>query len=188
MLDGAMPVDAVLSALFAECAIVFSLDRDTAGQERFRTITSSYYRGAHAVLIVFDVTQEESFRNVGKWIQELEAVHAGAVGQGSTQILLIANKTDLSRQRVVETHRIEQLAADLHIPFLETSAKTNTNVQTAFHTIASNFVRYRMREESEGRWTIGGPGGKKDLNGVSLTEDGSEGSIWKRCMAACSIM
>lgn len=162
---------------------------DTAGQERFRTITSSYYRGAHAVLIVFDVTNEDSFRNVAKWIAELEAVHSNSAGVGSlnTQILLIANKVDLNKSRVVESHRIEELATELGVPFLETSAKLNTNVHAAFQTIAANFVRHRMTEEKEGRYVIGGPGGKKDVNGVSL-EDGSGVSAWQRCMGACSIM
>jgi GTPase SAR1 family protein len=139
------------------------------------------------------VTQEDSFRNVGKWLAELEAVHAGSVGNGdSAQILLVANKTDLSKQRVVETHRIEQLASDLHIPFIETSAKTNINVQAAFQTIASNFLRYRMREESEGRWSAGGPGGptgpqRRDVNGFSIQPEEEEGGFWKKCMGACSI-
>lgn len=160
---------------------------DTAGQERFRTITTSYYRGAHAVLIVFDVTQEDSFRNVKRWVSELETINAGAIGQTATQVMLVANKVDLTRQRVVESHRIEELAQELHIPFIETSAKTNLNVQEAFTKIASSFVRQRMREESEGRWH---KGEKRDVPGGMRLDQGDEddASFWKKCFGACAIM
>lgn len=160
---------------------------DTAGQERFRTITSSYYRGAHAVLIVFDVTVEESFGNVRRWLHELQTVQDHSAHATRPQILLIANKVDLVRQRVVETHRVEELAAELHVPFLETSAKSNTNVLEAFQAIGSAFLKQRMKDEVDGKVERGGPGGKKDFLGVSI-EDGSEVSGWKKCMGACSIM
>lgn len=173
---------------------------DTAGQERFRTITSSYYRGAHAVLIVFDVTSEESFQNVKRWLAELDSVNAHGVQSGlagkdrHTQILLVANKTDLVRHRVVESHRIASFAEDLGLPFIESSAKQNVGVSEAFNRIAEAFVAQRMRDEqAQGGSIVGGPGGKKVIdkrfNGVRMdgTED-EEPSGWKKCMGSCVVM
>ena len=174
---------------------------DTAGQERFRTITSSYYRGAHAVLIVFDVTSEESFQNVKRWLAELDSVAAHGVQQGlagkdarHTQILLVANKTDLVRNRVVESHRIASFAEDLGLPFIESSAKQNIGVTEAFNRIAEAFVAQRQREEHlAGGLAVGGPGGKKILDkrfqGVRVEgEEEEEVSGWKRCMGSCVVM
>lgn len=160
---------------------------DTAGQERFRTITTSYYRGAHAVIIVCDVTHEESFQNISKWIKELEMVNAASIHQMTTQMLLVANKVDLVRQRVVESHRLEKLSEQYGIPYIETSAKNNENVLEAFQLIGANFVAFREKEEREGRW-IGAPGGpNKNVKGISLEED-EEASFWKKCTGGCSIM
>lgn len=185
--------------------------QDTAGQERFRTITSSYYRGAHAVLVVFDVTVEESFQNVRKWLAELDAVNnahsahasrgngnSGGLGSGSsfarhTQVLLVANKTDLSRSRVVESHRIASFAEELGLPFVESSAKSNVNVSEAFHSIAQAFVERRLEDERAGWVEVGGPGGKKDVQNKHLRVSGTsvdeeEGSSWRKCFGACAIM
>ena len=70
----------------------------TAGQERFRTITSSYYRGAHGFIIVYDATDIESFNNVTRWMQEIE--HYANASTNYT-IMLIANKCDLHTKKVV---------------------------------------------------------------------------------------
>jgi Ras-related protein Rab-1A len=100
---------------------------DTAGQERFRSITSSYYRGAHAVIIVFDLTDTETFENVRNWIHEIERYAAEHVCK-----MLIGNKADLTNLRQVSTERAQELATKLQIPYFETSAKTNANVQQMF--------------------------------------------------------
>ncbi len=195
---------------------LFLLVWDTAGQERFRTITSSYYRGAHAVLIVFDVTSESSFANCRKWLQELDQVAShldaqqssqaaqsgGAKGvppastsgaaARSMQVLLVANKTDLVRSRVVERHRIESLAEELGLPFVEASAKSGGGVGEAFVGVAAAFVNQRMRDEAEGRCEVGWPGGLHGgkhlkVNGASL-DGGEEDGAGKKCLGFCSIM
>jgi len=68
---------------------------DTAGQERFRTITHNYYRGAHGIALVYDVTNEQSFQNIRKWIQD---VHTYA--ESNVSIVLIGNKCDLESKKV----------------------------------------------------------------------------------------
>lgn len=114
---------------------------DTAGQERFRTITSSYYRGAHGIIVVYDVTDMESFTNVKQWLHEIDRYAAENVNK-----LLVGNKSDLTAKRVVSTEQGKELADSLGIEFLETSAKTSTNVEQAFLTMASQ-IKARMKTQ-----------------------------------------
>lgn len=67
---------------------------DTAGQERFRTLTASYYRGAHGIIVVFDVTERETFENVRQWMQEIERFASDNVCR-----VLVGNKCDLEDRR-----------------------------------------------------------------------------------------
>ncbi|PAV61077.1 hypothetical protein WR25_25325 [Diploscapter pachys] len=111
---------------------------DTAGQERFRTITSSYYRGAHGIIVVYDITDQESFNNVKQWLQEIDRYACENVNK-----LLVGNKSDLTAKRAVDTQAAKEYADQLGIPFLETSAKSSTNVEQAFLTMASE-IKSRM--------------------------------------------
>jgi len=109
---------------------------DTAGQERFRTITSSYYRGAHGIIVVYDVTDIESFNNVKQWFSEIEKYASENVNK-----LLVGNKCDLVGKKAVSTENAKAFADKLNIPFLETSAKAATNVETAFLTMAAEIKK-----------------------------------------------
>ena len=71
---------------------------DTAGQDRYRAIASSYYKGAVGALLVYDITKTESFENVSKWLKELRE-H----GLANMTLMLIGNKTDLAKMRTVRT-------------------------------------------------------------------------------------
>ena len=108
------------------------------GQERFRTITSSYYRGAHGIIVVYDVTESESFNNVKQWLHEIDRYASEGVNK-----LLVGNKSDLVSKKQVDTESAKSLADGLSIPFLETSAKSATNVEQAFMTMASE-IKQRM--------------------------------------------
>jgi len=121
---------------------------DTAGQERFRTITSSYYRGAHGIIVVYDVTDNESFNNVKQWLHEIDRYACENVNK-----LLVGNKSDLTTKRVVSTEQGKEFADSLGIEFLETSAKTSTNVEQAFLTMASQ-IKARMKTQPA---ATGGP-------------------------------
>jgi len=106
---------------------------DTAGQERFRTITRAYYRGAQAMMLVYDVTDETTFQNVRNWMKSIDQNTVD--GEGIPKILL-GNKSDLKDQRVVSKSRGEALAEEYGIPFLETSARQKANVSEAFNSLA----------------------------------------------------
>lgn len=100
---------------------------DTAGQESFRSITRSYYRGAAGALLVYDITRRDTFQHLGRWLEEAKS-HA----QPTMVILLIGNKSDLEHRRAVSTEEGKAFANANGLLFLETSAKTAYNVETAF--------------------------------------------------------
>mmetsp|Transcript_6216 Transcript_6216/g.5338 ORF Transcript_6216/g.5338 Transcript_6216/m.5338 type:complete len:220 (+) Transcript_6216:23-682(+) len=120
---------------------------DTAGQDRFRTLTSTYYRGAHGIIIVYDVTNRDSFDNVRQWLQEIDNFASESVNK-----LLIGNKCDLEEQRVVTHEEGIELSKKFDMPFLEVSAKNSTHVDTTFNTIASE-IQTRFVEEKKKKGT-----------------------------------
>ena len=122
-----------------KCVFARSLCRwDTAGQDKFRSITSAYYRGSHAVIIVVDVTSETSFRNVHVWLQEVSRFAPADVS-----VVLCANKTDLVDRRVVSSEAINQLAQDLRLPVFEVSAKSAVHVVDLFTSVAVRHANER---------------------------------------------
>lgn len=112
---------------------------DTAGQERFRTITTAYYRGAMGILLVYDVTDEQSFQNIRNWIRNIDQHAAENVDK-----ILVGNKCDMSSEKVVETSRGQSLADEYSIKFFETSAKSNINVVEGFTAIATDIKKRLM--------------------------------------------
>ncbi|ETW07474.1 hypothetical protein H310_01984 [Aphanomyces invadans] len=100
---------------------------DTAGQESFRSITRSYYRGAAGALLVYDITRRETFNHLTRWLEE-----ARQNSNSNMAIMLIGNKSDLEHRRAVSYKEGEQFAKENGLIFLETSAKTAANVEDAF--------------------------------------------------------
>lgn len=106
---------------------------DTAGQERFHAITSTYYRGANGIIIVYDITNLNSFNNVTKWLTEIERYACENVVK-----LLVGNKSDLNCLRTVEYKKAQEFAQWRNMSFLETSAKCMINIDKTFTLIAVN--------------------------------------------------
>ena len=102
---------------------------DTAGQERFQSITSSLYRGAHAVVFVYDVTNITSFNSLDQWMRDYRSF--GNVKQSVA--LLLGNKTDL--QRVVPREDAVAWAVGHNMCYEEVSAQNSDNVRAAFATV-----------------------------------------------------
>ena len=104
---------------------------DTAGHERFKTITAAYYKGAHGIIIAYDITQRDSFTSVQNWMHEIEK-HAG----DNISRILVGNKCDLDSQRAVSTEEGREMDDHYNIRFLETSARDSKNVEQAFIMMA----------------------------------------------------
>jgi len=104
---------------------------DTAGQERFHTITTSYYRGAMGIMLVYDITNAKTFENISKWLRNIDE-HANE----DVEKMILGNKCDMEDKRQVNKERGDSIAREHCIPFLETSAKSNINVETAFMDLA----------------------------------------------------
>lgn len=106
---------------------------------RFQTITATCYRGAQGIMLVYDVTDEKSFKNISKWVQKTQEL-----ANPNVQKMLVANKCDLKKQRLVTREKGELLAQDLDIRYAEISALSNLNVEDAFATLTqdvlNNFV------------------------------------------------
>ncbi|XP_015270037.1 PREDICTED: ras-related protein Rab-10-like [Gekko japonicus] len=108
---------------------------DTAGQERFRTMTTSYFRGAHGFVLVYDITNTESFQGIANWMKAIyEKVDE------NVEVILLGNKCDKEAERAVPKHRGEKLAWEYGIPFFETSAKNNINIEHAFSVLAQEIL------------------------------------------------
>ena len=103
---------------------------DTAGQESFRALTRSFYRGTHGCLVVYDITSRKSFESLSFWIEDLKKYC-----DPNTTIVLIGNKTDLNQQREVSMEEGKAVADQHGIPFFETSAKSGNNIHSCFDEI-----------------------------------------------------
>ncbi|XP_022451052.1 ras-related protein Rab-2A isoform X3 [Delphinapterus leucas] len=97
---------------------------DTAGQESFRSITRSYYRGAAGALLVYDITRRDTFNHLTTWLED-----ARQHSNSNMVIMLIGNKSDLESRREVKKEEGEAFAREHGLIFMETSAKTASNVE-----------------------------------------------------------
>eukprot|EP00747_Dinoflagellata_sp_TGD_P189536 gnl/TRDRNA2_/TRDRNA2_49962_c0_seq1.p1 gnl/TRDRNA2_/TRDRNA2_49962_c0~~gnl/TRDRNA2_/TRDRNA2_49962_c0_seq1.p1 ORF type:complete len:220 (-),score=33.05 gnl/TRDRNA2_/TRDRNA2_49962_c0_seq1:211-870(-) len=111
---------------------------DTAGHERFRTITPAYYRSAHGVAIAYDISDRSTFTHVEFWMEQL-AKH----GNLAVQKILVGNKCDLEEVREVSREEGKALAARYGVAFFETSAKTGEAVDEAILNLADLVVEQR---------------------------------------------
>ena len=105
---------------------------DTAGQEMYRSIIRSYYRGAYAIVLLYDVTNHDSFRNVYAWCEEVDAC-----SRNNRRLFLVANKIDSAVDRVIFEQDGRKLADRMGACYLETSAKCGTNTDYLVAIIGS---------------------------------------------------
>eukprot|EP01135_Chromosphaera_perkinsii_P002947 Nk52_evm58s230 gene=Nk52_evmTU58s230 len=136
---------------------------DTAGQERYHSLAPMYYRGAQAAIVVYDVTNNDTFNRAKTWVKELQR-------QASPNIViaLAGNKKDLSNKRMIETEEARSYAEDNGLLFMETSAKTAFNVNEIFLAIAKKLPKNEAGASSAANR---GQGGKVEL----VRADGEEG-------------
>ena len=123
---------------------------DTAGQERFRTTTTFYYRGAHAIIIIYDVNDEETFDSIEWWLTE-----AQRYCNDDALIIVVGCKTDLKNEteRFLGKDKVKEVLENAHfmdtvLGVYEASAKTGEGVQQAFRDLTEELVNRRLNERN----------------------------------------
>ena len=107
---------------------------DTSGEEKFKAIAKNFYRGAHGVLLIYDICQKSSFLDVKGWIEQI----IENTDNDDIVMILCGNKNDMEKERVISKEEGENLAKNYGIPFFECSAKNNINIDEIFNTMANN--------------------------------------------------
>ena len=122
---------------------------DTAGEDRFRAITRNYYRGANGILLIYDVTDQQSFEHVRDWVEKIkEETSEGII------IYLVANKIDQTNKRIITNADGNKIAEESKIKYFETSAKTATGVTEVFESLVKEMDDYYMSRHKEEMETI----------------------------------
>ncbi|XP_039944412.1 ras-related protein Rab-5B [Hirundo rustica] len=134
---------------------------DTAGQERYHSLAPMYYRGAQAAIVVYDITNQETFARARGWVKELQRQASPSI-----VIALAGNKADLASKRMVEYEEAQAYADDNSLLFMETSAKTAMNVNDLFLAIAKKLPKTEPQSTS-------GAGARG--RGVDLSEQSPQG-------------
>lgn len=111
---------------------------DTVGQEKFKAISTSYYRGAIGAFLVYDITKQATFDNLEKWLKELREY-----GEQQMMIMLVGNKSDLKHLRVVKSEDAAIFAEKHQLDFIETSALDANHIDEAFQKLVTgdNFTK-----------------------------------------------
>lgn len=166
---------------------------DTAGQDRFRAIVKAYYRNAVGGLLVFDITNRESFAHLNEWLEDAKK---NADRSREPVFLLVGNKSDQDKHREVLKEEGLRYAREHNMEYIETSARTGTRVEEAFQMIAQRI--YSLLEEGYIKMEDGWDGVKKGdpirrsvsplrnssrQTSISLATDGprSEETSGKKC-------
>lgn len=131
-------IDFVTKQIIAKSKPVSLQIWDTAGQERFRSLTQSYYRSAHAVILVFNLEKEESLESLDRWIADIREFASVNV-----PIVLVGNKLDVIK---IERDRIKKIADLLNLQFFLTSAKNADNIGRVFEFIGDILIDQRCEE------------------------------------------
>jgi len=118
---------------------------DTQGQERFRTTSSSYHRGTHAVVVMYDIDNRESFQNATMWYEDT-IVHCKPE---ETLYFFIGHKSDLEKSRKVTYAEGKDLAESLRHPFFEASSKANDNIDHIMSELCDVLLTKHMRLPSQ---------------------------------------
>ena len=108
---------------------------DTAGQERYKSISVNLIKKANGILLIYDITNKNSFNSIGKWMESIEEVSSI-----NTKVILVGNKIDLEGKRQVTKEEGERTAKEYNIPFFETSCKEGININEVFSRITKDIL------------------------------------------------
>ena len=129
---------------------------DTAGSERFRSVTKGYYSNSCTSIIVYDITDENSFKSVKNWIEDCQTYASKNIN-----LVLVGNKIDLESERKISKEDGMELATEYGMEFFEASAKTGENIEDIFLRICKTV----SKKIDEGKYDF-----KDPSNGVGLSQ------------------
>lgn len=117
---------------------------DTCGEERFRTITRQYYRDSNGVILIFDLTNRNSFEKLNSWMEDINNF-----GPKEIKILIVGNKSDLVDDRIVTFNEINIFISKLNVNYIEVSAKTGNNIGLLFENLTRMMVKKEMENDKK---------------------------------------
>ena len=145
---------------------------DTAGEEKFRTITRQYYKDAHGAFLVYDITNRESFNKINYWIKDIyDSAPSDII------IFIIGNKSDMNNKREIFYEEGEQFSLDKNTFFLEVSAKNGNNIDIAFEKMAYKIFEKSQEEKDNENKVIR----KEERNNFQLKNQQKSKKIKKKC-------
>jgi Ras-related protein Rab-21 len=124
---------------------------DTAGQERFHALGPIYYRDSNGALLIYDITDRDSFTKVRNWVRELRKI----VGKDIV-LLIIGNKEDLEKKRQVDNEEAEQYAKSVGAEHMLVSAKTGKNVEQIFLELTKQMLKMKESANANSNALTGG--------------------------------
>ena len=129
---------------------------DSSGQERFRSITQSFFRNAEGILYIFDLTEKKTFEGVKQWLIDSESYNL------NIKKILVGNKVDLVEKRKVEKEIIDNFVKKIQLKYYEMSAKDGTNIDNVFRELAEMILSGFSEEDLNEKLNISDLGQKKD--------------------------
>ena len=142
---------------------------DTAGEERFRSITKNLYRNANGILFVYDITNKQSFINVKHWIKDTNNIDKEIKG------IIIGNKCDLENERTITMEELEEIGKQFSLPVLETSAKTAYKVNECFELLIDELFKNKSVEEIQSMYL------RKNKSDLSISTKKTNVNQTKKC-------
>ena len=115
---------------------------DTAGQDKFRSITSNYYKGADGIILIYDITDRKTFNSVRNWINNIQEEAPDKVA-----LVLAGNKVDDEKNREVQESQGKKIADEYSLPFFECSAKSDINVTQTFDALIKKVVQINPKNK-----------------------------------------
>jgi len=147
---------------------------DTAGQERFRSLIPSYIRDCTVAILVYDITTENSFNSLPKWIEDVRNERGHDV-----ILVIVGNKTDLAEKRAIYKETAENFAKEQDTLYMEVSAKQGDNINNLFYSIAGILPGNEANRNFHTEQNIPGSAGAHQTGNIHLENNFNEGDDLK---------